>query len=47
MELDFLIFSPSCYYYMFGHYEIAVTKVLRKEASGKVEYVLNQVSQLY
>ena len=45
--IGFPYFSPSCYYYMLGHYEIAVTKVLRKEASGKEEYVLNQVSQLY
>ena len=45
--IGFPYFSPSCYYYMLGHYEIAVTEVLRKEASGKVEYVLNQVSQLY
>ena len=45
-KIGFPYFSPSCYYFMLGHHEIAATKVLRKEASGKVNYVLNEVSQL-
>ncbi|XP_019860541.1 PREDICTED: uncharacterized protein LOC109588875 isoform X2 [Amphimedon queenslandica] len=36
-RVGFPYFSPSCYYFMLGHYEIAATKVLRKEASGKIE----------